>query len=267
MAGHSVLISNNVNDAPHEDSTWFLYDYQRHRGLPNAIVRHIQAGIRLALADPNALLVFSGGQTRAIAGPESEGASYFRVSDTLNLWKGRDVFSNESNDIDDDTTTTDTTTTTTTTTTVRARTTSEDFSTDSFENFMFSICRFREITGRYPDNISVVSFTFKRERFETLHANALRWSIDRFHFVGIDPPASTGFDLAASTEGEKNNSLLPFMTDPYGCHSDILQQKRKDRNPFSRLAPYELTCPEMKTVLHWCGPELILEDELPWGKQ
>ena len=46
---------------------------------------------------------------------------------------------------------------------------------------------------------------------------------------------------------------------------DILQQKRKERNPFSRLAPYELTCPEMKTLLHWCGPELISEQELPWG--
>lgn len=250
-----------MRNAPYEDSTWFLYDYQQNRGLPNAIIRHIQAGIKLALADPNALLVFSGGQTRAITGPESESASYYRVSDTLKLWKGRDVFRNDNSDINDDATTD------TTTTTVRARTTSEDFATDSFENFMFSICRFREITGRYPDNISVVSFTFKQERFETLHANALRWPIDHFHYVGIDPPASTGFDLAVSTEGEKNNSLLPFMTDPYGCHSDILQQKRKERNPFSRLAPYKLTCPEMKTVLKWCGPELIPEEDLPWGKQ
>jgi hypothetical protein len=262
-----VLISNNVQNAPYDDSTWFLYDYQQHRGLPNAIVRHIQAGIQLAILDPAALLVFSGGQTRAITGPESEGASYYRVSDTLHLWNGRDVFINDnSNDINDDPTATTTTTTDTTTTTVRARTTSEDFATDSFENFMFSICRFREITGRYPNNISVVSFTFKKERFETLHANALHWPIDHFHYVGIDPPASTGFDLAVSTEGEKNNSLLPFKMDPYGCHSDILQQKRKERNPFSRLAPYELTCPEMKTLLHWCGPELISEQELPWGK-
>ncbi len=91
-----MLISNNVQNAPYDDYTWFLYDYQQHRGLPNAIVRHIQVGIQLALLDPAALLVFLGGQTRAITGPESESASYYRVSDTLHLWNGRDVFINDS---------------------------------------------------------------------------------------------------------------------------------------------------------------------------
>ena len=150
--------------------------------------------------------------------------------------------------------------------TVRACAVSEENATDSLENLMFSVCRFREVTGRYPERVSIVSFAFKRRRFETLHAAALRWPPDPFDYVGVDPPPSTGFNLAESTAGENGNSLLPFQLDPYGCHSEVLQKKRRERNPFARTAPYELTCPEMKHLLHWCGPKLISEEELPWGK-
>ena len=51
VAGQSVLVSGNVQNAAFDDSVWFLYDYQRGRGLPRAIVSHIRAGIRLALDD------------------------------------------------------------------------------------------------------------------------------------------------------------------------------------------------------------------------
>ena len=60
VAGHSVLISGDVENAARDDSVWWLYDYQRNRGLPQAIVSHIQAGIKLALEDEKSLLVFSG---------------------------------------------------------------------------------------------------------------------------------------------------------------------------------------------------------------
>jgi len=264
VAGHSVLISGNVEKAAHDESVWFLLDYQRNRGLPEAIVSHIQAGIQIALDDEKSLLIFSGGETRAITGPETEGGSYFRVADALNLWDGRDVFQNETDvgyhhrfrkknskgGIKQST--------------VRARTVTEEYATDSFENLLFSICRFREITGFYPRRITVISFSFKRERFETLHASALHWPLRHFEYVGVDPPPSTGFDIVESTNGEKKNSLVPFQSDPYGCHSEILQQKRKDRNPFSRKAPYELTCPEISELLNWCGPELISRTKVPW---
>lgn len=267
-----------------------MYDYQRNRGLPQAIVSHIQAGIQLALQDEHSLLVFSGGQTRSQTGPEAEGGSYFRVADALELWDGRDVFSLDGSDGngDADTAATEQNVNETvdgeensprgisqqhqkylhqsTTSTVRARTIAEEYATDSFENLLFSICRFHEVTGSYPQQISLVSFSFKRQRFETLHAAALLWPLDHFHYVGIDPPSYTGFDLQLSSEGERTNSLVPFQSDPYGCHSDILQNKRKERNPFSRRAPYELTCPDMKDLLHWCGPEIISKDKVPWGE-
>ena len=129
---------------------------------------------------------------------------------------------------------------------------------------LFSICRFREVTGAYPEKITMVSFTFKQRRFETMHAQALRWPASRFHYVGLDPPASAGFDLAAATNGEYQNAAKPFEEDPYGCHSEILQQKRKQRNPFSRTPPYSLSCPEMKDLLQYCGPELIDPAKVPW---
>ncbi len=49
VAGHSVLVSGNVQNVAFNNSVSFLYNYQRGRGLPRAIVLHIQAGIRLAL--------------------------------------------------------------------------------------------------------------------------------------------------------------------------------------------------------------------------
>jgi len=257
VAGHSVLVSGAVENAAFDESVWWLLDYQKNRGLPQAIVSHIQAGIRIALHDEASLLVFSGGETRAQTGPETEGGSYFRVADALDLWDGRDVFLTENNGADQ--------ANTPQSSTVRARAVTEEYATDSFENLLFSICRFREVTGSYPKKISFVSFSFKRERFETLHAGALRWPLDHFNYVGVDPPSSTGFNLQESSAGEKSNSLLPFQTDPYGCHTEILQRKRRERNPFARRAPYELTCPEMKELLHWCGPKLIPMMNVPWG--
>jgi hypothetical protein len=108
VAGHSVTISGHLEDAGEDESDWFLLDYQKGQGLPEAIKGHIQAGIDEANRDPESLLVFSGGETRAITGPLTEGSSYFQVADAMNLWPVGG--------------------------TVRARTVTEEFATDSFEN-------------------------------------------------------------------------------------------------------------------------------------
>ena len=128
----------------------------------------------------------------------------------------------------------------------------------------FSICRFYEVTGQYPLKISVVSFSFKQRRFEEMHAPALHWPANQFNYIGVDPDASTGFDLAASTQGEMETALQPFATDPYGCHSPALQEKRQLRNPFARTAPYDLSCPDMKELFHFCGRQRIPEEHIPW---
>jgi len=241
VAGHSVTVSGHLKDAGIDEKDWFLLSYQKGQGLPQAIHAHIAAGIEEARKDPNSLLIFSGGETRAVSGPQTEAQAYFHVADAMNLWPSDEGAS------------------------VRARTTTEEFATDSFENLLFSIARFREVTGNYPNKITVVSFSFKRRRFETLHAPALRLPADRFVYVGVDPPSSTGFDLKRSTEGELKNAAAPFEQDPYGCHSEVLQEKRKGRNPFHRTPPYGLSCPEMKYLLSFCGPDVVPVDRVPWG--
>jgi hypothetical protein len=112
VAGHSVTVSGHLHDADHDEQDWFLLEYQKHRGMPQAIVGHIRAGIAEAANDASSLLVFSGGETRASTGPDTEGASYFRVADAMDLWPS-----------DSD---------------LRARTVTEEFARDSFENLYVS---------------------------------------------------------------------------------------------------------------------------------
>jgi hypothetical protein len=123
VAGHSVTISGHLEDAGLDETDWYLLDYQRGHGLPQAIVAHITAGIQQARQDPDALLIFSGGETRPITGPMAEGSSYFHVADAMNLWNGGgggdDAASSGTDRV---------------TNTVRARTVTEEFATDSFEN-------------------------------------------------------------------------------------------------------------------------------------
>lgn len=64
--------------------------------------------------DPEALLLFSGGQTRRAAGPRSEGLSYWVVAEAAGWWGHEDV---------------------------RNRTFTEEHARDSFENLLFSLCR------------------------------------------------------------------------------------------------------------------------------
>jgi hypothetical protein len=71
------------------------------------------------------------------------------------------------------------------------RATSEEYSLDSYQNLIFSIARFHEVTGTYPEHITVVGFEMKRKRFEELHIRALRWPHDRFTYLGIDEEGDT----------------------------------------------------------------------------
>lgn len=44
--------------------------------------------------------------------------------------------------------------------------------------------RFYELTGHYPHSITVVSYLLKKERFVTLHRQAVGFPLERFDFVG-----------------------------------------------------------------------------------
>lgn len=235
VAGHAVYTgaSRTAADVVREDS-WHLESFQH--GQLDTMLGHIRRGIEIASADNGSLLVFSGGETRAAAGPRSEAGSYWEAANALG-WYGHGA--------------------------VRARALLEVNARDSMENLLFSVCRFRQATGAYPDRITVVSFGFKQRRFAELHRAALRFPQSRFHFVGLDPPHLARGVLAA----ELSHSSKPFETDPYGCGAPELTAKRAARNPFRRGRPaagYDDSCPEMSGLLEHCAAAYF-GGALPWS--
>ena len=59
------------------ESEWVLEPFQRGTAAQDTFAAHIEAGVRAARQDPRALLVFSGGESRAGVGPRTEATSYF----------------------------------------------------------------------------------------------------------------------------------------------------------------------------------------------
>ncbi|KAK6939999.1 hypothetical protein RJ641_029530 [Dillenia turbinata] len=232
VAGHSVYTSSSCGKVDNEDS-WFLESYQKHPGQASTFLAHIQEGIDILAKDDGALLLFSGGETRKDAGPRSEAQSYWAVAESKG-WFGR----KES---------------------VRWRALTEEHARDSFENLLFSVCRFRELTGSYPKNITVVSYDFKEERFAQLHRSAIRFPQARFFYSGT-PASSTAKEAALKGEALVRTQ---FQEDPYGCIGS-LRRKKIGRDPFHRSIPYPKGCPEIEGLFRYCGTATY-PGSLPWA--
>mmetsp|Transcript_11004 Transcript_11004/g.30176 ORF Transcript_11004/g.30176 Transcript_11004/m.30176 type:complete len:315 (+) Transcript_11004:353-1297(+) len=232
VAGHAVYVGRDYSEAAHE-SSWYLESYQKVPGEAQSFLDHIRLGIQEAAADPEAMLLFSGGQTRREAGPRSEGLSYWIVAEAADWF-------NITGD-------------------VRSRTFTEEHARDSFENLLFSICRFYELSGHYPEAITVVSYNLKRDRFKGLHRMALHYPEERFKFVGTELPAAA----KGAKEGEAR-TVAAFKNEPYGCGGDLLL-KRLRRDPFAVGAPHAPSrCPDLTELIQWCSPYLY-SGHLPWA--
>jgi len=231
VAGHAVFTASDHKATQSEDS-WFLETFQH--GQLSTMLAHIERGVKLAAADNASLLLFSGGQTRLAAGPRSEASSYWEAADASG-WFG---FPH-----------------------VRARAHLEEQARDSFENLLFSLCRFHELVDAYPWRVTVVSFNFKRRRFEELHRGALRFPSWRFDFVGIDPPGLPSSVLI----GEQEHSAKPFEHDPFGCAQQGLLRKKVGRNPFRRSVSYPRGCPELAPLIGRCPGAEQYHGSLPWA--
>jgi len=226
VAGHAIPRHFDRLDS---DDGWYLKFFQAGEG--GLYQNHVRRGVEIAAQDPGSLLVFAGGQTDILAGPRSEGQGYWLVAEHFG-WFGHAE--------------------------VRSRATTEEFSLDSFQNLLYGICRFREVTGRYPERIVVVGWKFKGDRFD-LHRSALRFPASCFQYEGVDNPPR----LADNLPFEKARAEL-FKQDPYGSTPDAAS-KREDRNVFSRHHGYRESCPEISDLLIHRGPELHSGD-LPWAR-
>ncbi|KAG8762646.1 hypothetical protein FRC11_008242 [Ceratobasidium sp. 423] len=237
VAGHAIWKGGDPTEYE-KDSEWVLDVAQAGRGNPKAFYAHIAKGAELALQDKNSILVFSGGQTRKPT-HLTEAQSYLSLALNTGLLPSTpsDTF---------------------------VRATTEDFALDSYQNLVFSVARFRERTGRYPDRITVVGFGIKKQRFEKLHARAIRWPVRAFSYVGVDV-ADQG-DLEVAQDGEHKNGFIPYMRDLYGCH-DFLAAKRRSRNTAARFHPYHSSAPELAELLDWCPPSRhqLFSGPLPWS--
>lgn len=111
------------------------------------------------------------------------------------------------------------------------RSTTEEFARDSFENLLFGICRFQQVAGRYPRNVTVVGWAFKEARFDLCRA-AIRFPAGRFKYDGCNDP----IDLKAAWAGE-TRALRDFIESRYGAGGNP-GVKRQQRDPFHRGHPY-----------------------------
>ncbi|RPA96582.1 hypothetical protein L873DRAFT_1743633 [Choiromyces venosus 120613-1] len=213
-----------------------IEDFQR--GEVDTYVRHIKAGIEAASQDPESLLVFSGGETKSAAGPLSEAESYYRLAHTLNLLP----------------------------TTLLSRTTTEIHARDSYQNLIFSIARFHELTNTYPTAITLISHAFKEPRFLRNHLRAISYPEANFNFLGIDSEEGVGEMVL---KGEARTRQV-WDEDLYGCKGEgELRRKRQGRNPGRRWdGGYGVSCPELRGLLGFCPDDGVgvFNGDLPWGK-
>lgn len=144
---------------------------------------------------------------------------------------------------------------------------------DSYQNVLFSIARFHEVTGNYPASVTVISHNFKRERFQQLHRTSLRYPEERFRFVGIDPDWEKALSTKENTLKFEEMTKRAWEVDPYACvRTGELRTKRRGRNPWRRFNSYAMSCPELKGLLGWCGlgegrsESQLYPGTLPWPK-
>ena len=227
VAGHAIPRQFDRLDM---DEGWYLKHFQQGEG--GLYVDHVRAGVELAARSTESLLIFAGGQTDPVAGPRSEGQGYWLVAEHCD-WFGQ--------------------------TAVRERATTEEFSLDSFQNVLFGLCRFREVTGQYPEELIAVGWKFKGARFDQ-HREAARFPEQAYRYVGVnDPP-----ELARNLPFEAQRREM-FRLDPYGA-GEAPVSKRLARNGERRQHGYAVSCPEVAGLLAYAGPDLYA-DPLPWSQR
>ncbi|GAB7326855.1 hypothetical protein MBLNU13_g10785t1 [Cladosporium sp. NU13] len=250
---HLVLVCCHATfrgGSPDDELSWILQPFQQSDtatgkvGEHHTFMQHIAAGTSILAKDPGALLLFSGGKTQTQVNT-TEAESYQRVSSIMNNW--------QNHPLDDSS--------------LAARCDVETHATDSFQNLLFSILRFKHLIGTYPTQVTVVTHAFKELRFLELHAPAIKFPASGLRVFGINPPMTLE-ELQDVQDGERKRGYDPFVKDPYGA-GELLAKKRIARGwdtgaiekPTSGLEH------EVKRLLEWKGGasgKETFNQRLPW---
>ncbi|KAJ5594035.1 uncharacterized protein N7459_000243, partial [Penicillium hispanicum] len=182
------------------------------KGETPTFIEHSKAGLKALAEDPRGVLIFSGGPTKKPRTSLSEGQSY------LNLAKDNNYFQSRTLQIDP------------------SRVIAETHATDSYQNVLFSLLRFRLYTGVYPHRVTIVTHEFKRARFMECHfpAVGLLPRADRkpltdskkICVVGINPPEEVT-PLETLIQGETSRGIGLWRRDLYGVDEELSGKRAK----------------------------------------
>jgi len=237
VAGHAAFkdIYNKEQIEPEKDIFWTIQPFQL--GEAKYYIEHIKYGVNLLKTNPNLILIFSGGFTRESSRQWSEANSYYETASYYNFWDT----DNEYN--------------------LQKRIFLEEYARDSFENLLFSICRYKQLTSDYPSSITIVSWKFKKKRF-LFHNKVLQFPENKFFFNGILNPEN----LKDAIYGEKK-ALNCFHNNLYGSEG-LLLNKKNNRNPLGKKTPY-YNLKELKEFFTFINDPNNIQNyytnKLPWN--
>lgn len=263
---------------------WFLAPFQIEGNDHLVFIKQSLRAVEELLANyKNSVILFSGAQTKAAAGPISEAQSYFLLIQKLitlaseddgmklisQLFK-EDITSFLCNIV----------------TSMKSKNitifelfmegfiNTEEYSLDSFDNLLYSIFRFKEITNVYPQSITIVGFGFKESRFLNYHAKALDIPKNMINYISYDPePLNYSTEqldhyFTTLTKAENKNALNLFDRDWYAKRETLLK-KKESRNPYKRIATYNgLDQLHLDNILptdkeHY---QTYIKSKMPWSK-
>jgi len=166
---HAIFLGTVIDD-PLLESLWDLKSFQRSNGPKYTehvfFIEHINAALDLLRksGDSDALVVFSGGKTSLDHPDISEAQGYLNAAKYLVTEESKPGVGDSK---------------------MLSNIAVEEYATDTYQNILFSICKFYEVKKCYPASITVVTHAFKTERIR-LHMDAIRWTRP-FCVQGINP--------------------------------------------------------------------------------
>lgn len=245
--------TTSVNNYGQLSDQWYLAPFQLEGNDHLVFIKQSLRAIEELLLDyDNSVVLFSGSQTKIDAGPISEAQSYFILMKKLvNLASTKDGFEQLISLFDTETMTLlanivkelGLNNITASMLFSNGYINTEEYALDSFDNLLYSILRFKEITEWYPKHITIVGFGFKESRFLNYHARALDIPKDIIRYISYEPEPSDYSQEQLNNYFEdlicmeKKNALSLFENDWY-AKRNILTKKKNGRNPYKRIPTY-----------------------------